>query len=51
MKIVVSTDSDYYAEIAKYYGADVPFLRPAKMADDYSPDIEWVDYTLRRYRL
>ncbi len=35
--VVVSTDSEFYAEIAKYYGADVPFLRPAAFAGDLCP--------------
>jgi CMP-N,N'-diacetyllegionaminic acid synthase len=48
--IVVSTDSDEYAAIARHYGAEVPFLRPAELAGDLSPDVEWVDYTLRRLR-
>ncbi|MEJ5359529.1 MAG: acylneuraminate cytidylyltransferase family protein [Desulfobacterales bacterium] len=46
--IVVSTDSERYAEIARHYGAETPFLRPAELSGDTSPDIEWVDYTLRR---
>lgn len=46
--ILVSTDSEHYAEIARYYGAESPFLRPAELAGDVSPDIEWIDYTLRR---
>jgi N-acylneuraminate cytidylyltransferase len=45
--VIVSTDSDETAEIARHYGAEVPFLRPAALATDTSPDIEWVDYTLR----
>lgn len=45
--VVVSTDSQLYADVARHYGADVPFLRPAELAGDLSPDIEWVDYTLR----
>ena len=31
-KIIVSTDSKKYAHLAKKYGADVPFLRPKKLA-------------------
>ena len=27
--VIVSTDSEHYADIAKHYGAQVPFLRPA----------------------
>ncbi len=46
--IVVSTDSPEYADIAKYYGAEVPFLRPQEIAGDVSPDIEWVKLTLNR---
>jgi CMP-N,N'-diacetyllegionaminic acid synthase len=46
--VIVSTDSDETAAIARHYGAEVPFLRPAAFATDTSPDIEWVDYTLRQ---
>ena len=46
--VIVSTDSEHYAEIAKHYGAQVPFLRPAALAGDQSPDIEWVAFTLCR---
>jgi CMP-N,N'-diacetyllegionaminic acid synthase len=49
-RVVVSTDSERYAKIAKYYGADVPFLRPSVFAGDLSPDIEWVEYTLKRLK-
>ena len=48
--VVVSTDSERYGLIAKYYGAEVPFLRPAEMSGDLSPDIDWVEYTLKRFR-
>ena len=46
--IVVSTDSQQYADIAEYYGAEVPFLRPAEMATATSPDIEWIAFTLKK---
>src|SRR4051794_30209750 len=45
--VIVSTDSEEIAEVARHYGAEVPFLRPAAFASDTSPDIEWLDYTLR----
>ena len=48
--VIVSTDSEEIAAIARHYGADVPFLRPAAFAGDTSPDIEWLDYTLRELR-
>src|SRR5210317_1800117 len=49
-KVIVSTDSQRYADIAGHYGAEVPFLRPAKIAGDTSPDIEWVVHTLSQLR-
>jgi CMP-N,N'-diacetyllegionaminic acid synthase len=47
-RIVVSTDSEAYAGLAKHYGAEVPFLRPVELATSTSPDIEWVRFTLER---
>ena len=35
-KIIVSTDSNKIAKIAKQCGAEVPFLRPKKISDDYT---------------
>ena len=46
--VVVSTDSEAYARIAREHGAEVPFMRPAEFSGDTSPDIEWVEYTLKR---
>lgn len=37
-RIIVSTDSPVYASIAREYGAETPFLRPAQFATDASPD-------------
>ncbi len=48
--VVVSSDSERYAEIARYYGAESPFLRPADLSGDLSPDIAWLEYTLNRLR-
>jgi len=44
--VVVSTDSEDYAAIARHYGADVPFLRDSDIAGSTSPDIEWVLHAL-----
>ena len=44
--VIVSTDSEEIAAIARHYGAEVPFLRPSQCAGDTSPDIEWLEYTL-----
>jgi CMP-N-acetylneuraminic acid synthetase len=45
-RVVVSTDSEEIADVARWYGADVPFLRPAEYATSTSPDIEWLSFTL-----
>jgi N-acylneuraminate cytidylyltransferase len=45
-KVVCITDSLLYAEIASYYGAEVPFLRPKEISTDESSDIEWVNWIL-----
>ena len=47
-RVLCSTDSGKFAEVAQRYGADVPFLRPAKFATSTSPDIEWITYTLEQ---
>ncbi len=45
-RVLVSTDSEQIAEVARWYGADVPFLRPPAFATSTSPDIEWIAWTL-----
>jgi len=47
-RIVVSTDSEEIAEVARWYGADVPFLRPSEYATSVSPDVEWFRDALER---
>jgi len=37
-RTICSTDDKEIAEIAKSYGAEVPFLRPAELAQDDTPD-------------
>jgi len=44
--LVVSTDDETTAAVARHYGAEVPFLRPVEFARDTSPDIEWLEFTL-----
>jgi pseudaminic acid cytidylyltransferase len=36
-KVIVSTDDAEIAEISKHYGAEVPFVREATLADDHTP--------------
>jgi N-acylneuraminate cytidylyltransferase len=39
-RVIVSTDDAEIAAVAKQYGAEVPFVRPAELAGDQSP--EWL---------
>jgi len=39
-RLIVSTDCNEIAEVAKHYGAEVPFIRPIELAQDASP--EWL---------
>jgi CMP-N,N'-diacetyllegionaminic acid synthase len=48
--VVCATDSEKYAEIARHYGAEVPFLRPVEISGDKSPDIEWVIWMLENLK-
>jgi CMP-N,N'-diacetyllegionaminic acid synthase len=41
-RVVVSTDSEHYAGLARAAGADVPFLRPAALASDNAPSIDFI---------
>jgi len=45
--VVVSTDSEEIAEVARRYGAEVPELRPPELATATSPDVEWVLHSMR----
>lgn len=45
--VVVSTDSEEYANIARAYGANVPFLRPASLAESTVPTSEVTLHTLQ----
>jgi len=45
-RIIVSTDSEEYATVARSGGAETPFLRPAKLALDASTDIEFIQHAL-----
>lgn len=38
-RVIVSTDSNYIAQIARSYGAETPFIRPAELATDSSPEL------------
>jgi N-acylneuraminate cytidylyltransferase len=49
-RVIVSTDDEETVEIAKTYGAEVPFRRPVELAQDSTPDfpvfrhaLEWLE--------
>ena len=46
MRIIVSTDSEKYRDIALKYNAEVPFLRPNEISQDSSTDLEFIKHTL-----
>ncbi len=45
-RVVVVTDSEEIAEVARAAGAEVPFMEPAELAGDTSPDLPFFEYTL-----
>ncbi|MBA2678187.1 MAG: acylneuraminate cytidylyltransferase family protein [Ktedonobacteraceae bacterium] len=45
--LLVNTDSEEYAGIARQHGAITPFIRPASMATDGSPIHDSIDYTYK----
>lgn len=49
-RVIVDTDSSQIAKIATRYGAEVPFLRPTRLARDDSLVADSIIYTLRRLK-
>ncbi len=45
-RIIVSTDDDEIASVAKEYGADVPFIRPLELSDDFTGTIPVVAHAI-----
>lgn len=50
-EIYVSTDSEYYSQIAKEWGASVPFLRNSNLATDTSSSWDVVKDVIYQYKL
>lgn len=46
-KVVVSTDDLEIAEVARHWGAEVPFMRPAHLADDHAGTTAVVQHALQ----
>ena len=45
-RVVVSTDDKNIAKVAKKYGAEVPFIRPAELANDTASTIDVIFHTV-----
>ena len=48
-RVLVSTDDPEIAEVARAYGADVPFTRPAELSDDHTPTIPVIAHAIHWY--
>lgn len=46
-RVIVSTDDEEIAEVARKWGAEVPFMRPADIAADLTPDLPVFTHFLR----
>lgn len=46
-RVIVSTDSEEIVRIAVRYGAEVPFVRPAKFATDKASDLDVINHAIR----
>lgn len=47
--VMVSTDDNEIAEVAKHYGAEVPFMRSAETANDFATTADVLNEVLTRY--
>jgi pseudaminic acid cytidylyltransferase len=46
-KIIVSTDDEEIASIAKEYGAEIPFMRPLELSDDFTQTIPVIAHAIK----
>lgn len=49
-RVVVSTDDGEIAEVARSWGAEVPFVRPATLADDHAGTVEVIQHAVAALR-
>lgn len=45
-KVIVSTDSEEIAKVAREFGAEVPFMRPPEISDDHTGTAEVISHAL-----
>ena len=46
-RLIVSTDSEKYAKIARSFGAEIPYIRPKKISTDKSHELEFIKHLLK----
>ena len=46
-RIIVSTDDDEIASVAREYGAEIPFMRPPELAQDRTTDLPVFEHALK----
>lgn len=46
-RVIVSTDDDEIAQVAREHGAEVPFLRPHELADDHTPTVPVIAHGIK----
>ena len=50
-RVIVSTDSNEYANIALQYGAEIPYIRPPEISQDLSTDYEFIKHMIDMLKL
>jgi len=46
-RVIVSTDDEEIASVARGYGAEVPFMRPAELSDDHTATIPVIAHAIQ----
>ena len=50
-RVIVSTESKKISNISKFYGAEVPFKRPKKLANNKTPTIKVIQHAIKKLSL
>ena len=50
-RIIVSTDDEEIADVARNHGAEVPFMRPAELSDDHTGTIPVIAHAIQWQKL
>ncbi len=48
-KVIVTTDDEEIVSIAKKYGAEIPFIRPKELSDDFTNTKDVIDHALKYF--